>query len=61
MAWLEVTADEFNWNVPGHNGRVVRCYQRGLHEVTRQCVADAIAARAGKAGKRPVKKKTEDA
>lgn len=61
MAWLEVTADKFDWNVPDRNGRVVLCFRKGLHEVTRQCLADAIAVGAGRAGKRPVKRAADDA
>lgn len=53
MAWLEVTKDFFDWEVPGRGGRVVICYQRGVHEVTHTCLEDAIAAGAGKKSKRP--------
>ena len=57
MAHMIVTADVFDWNVPGKNGRVVRSFKKGgPYTVPRECLEDAVAIGAGHEHKTKVTK-----
>lgn len=51
MAWVEVTAEVYRWKTM--NGRVVVRLERGVHEVTRDCLREIVAAGAGREMRKP--------